>query len=106
MHHSLFVFFIILYTTGQMFELVKGLLQPEMKMLSLITYPRVVSISLKLRSSSEHNLRYFRWKPGGCPIDCQVMNTVKAQKSMKDIVKILHLPSVVQPQFSENIFVE
>ncbi len=32
-----------------------------------------------------------------CPIDCQVNNTVKAQKSMKDIVKIVHLPSVVQP---------
>ncbi len=32
-----------------------------------------------------------------CPIDCQVDNTAKAQKSMKDIVKIVHLPSVVQP---------
>ncbi len=31
------------------------------------------------------------------PIDCQVNNTVKAQKSMKDIAKIVHLPSVVQP---------
>ncbi len=31
-----------------------------------------------------------------CPIDYQVNNTVKAQKSMKDIVKIVHLPSVVQ----------
>ncbi len=27
-----------------------------------------------------------------CPIDCQINNTVKAQKSMKDIVKIVHLP--------------
>ncbi len=32
-----------------------------------------------------------------CPIDCQVNNTVKAQKSMKNIAKIVHLPSVVQP---------
>ncbi len=31
-----------------------------------------------------------------CPIDCQTINTVQAQKSMKDI-KIVHLPSVVQP---------
>ncbi len=27
--------------------------------------------------------------------------TVKAQKSMKDIVKIVHLPSVVQSEFYE-----
>ncbi len=32
-----------------------------------------------------------------CPIDCQTINTVKAQKSMKSIVRIAHLPSVVQP---------
>ncbi len=31
-----------------------------------------------------------------CPIDCQENNTVKDQKSMKDILKILHLPSMVQ----------
>ncbi len=31
-----------------------------------------------------------------CPIDCQVNYTVKAQKSMKNIARILHLPSVVQ----------
>ncbi len=35
------------------------------------------------------------------PIDCQVNNTVKAQKSMKGIVKIVHLPSVVQSEFYE-----
>ncbi len=32
-----------------------------------------------------------------CSIDCQVNSTVKAKKSMKDIIKIVHLPSVVQP---------
>ncbi len=32
-----------------------------------------------------------------CSIDCQTINTVKAQKSMKDIVRIVRLPSVVQP---------
>ncbi len=30
-----------------------------------------------------------------CLIDCQVITTVKAQKSMKSIVSIVHLPSVV-----------
>ncbi len=36
-----------------------------------------------------------------CPIDCQVNNTVKVQKSMKDIVKIVHLPSMVQSEHYE-----
>ncbi len=36
-----------------------------------------------------------------CPIDCQVNYTVEAQKSMKSIVRILHLPSVVQSEFNE-----
>ncbi len=36
-----------------------------------------------------------------CPIDCQVINTVKAQKSMKSIVRVVHLPSVVQSEFYE-----
>ncbi len=36
-----------------------------------------------------------------CPIDCQTINTVKAQKSMKDIVRIVHLPSVVQSELYE-----
>ncbi len=34
-----------------------------------------------------------------CPIDCQVILTVKAQKSMKSIVRIVHLLSVVQSEF-------
>ncbi len=29
-----------------------------------------------------------------CPIDCQVNYTVKAQKIMESIVRIVHLPSV------------
>ncbi len=36
-----------------------------------------------------------------CPIDCQVINTVKAQKSMKSIIRVVHLPSVVQSEFYE-----
>ncbi len=31
-----------------------------------------------------------------CPIDCQVNNIVKVQKSMKSIARILNFPSVVQ----------
>ncbi len=34
-----------------------------------------------------------------CPIDCQVIFTVKVQKSMKHIVRVVHLPSVVQSEF-------
>ncbi len=37
----------------------------------------------------------------GCPIDCQVITTVKAQKSMKSIARIVHLPSVVQSELYE-----
>ncbi len=36
-----------------------------------------------------------------CPIDCQVINTVKVQESKKDVIKIVHLPSVVQSEFNE-----
>ncbi len=36
-----------------------------------------------------------------CPIDYQVTLNVKAQKSMKSIAGIVHLPSVVQSVFSE-----
>ncbi len=34
-----------------------------------------------------------------CPIDCHVNYTVKAQKSIKNSVKIVYLPSVVQSEF-------
>ncbi len=34
-----------------------------------------------------------------CPIDCQVSNTVEVQKSMKSIARVVHLPSVAQPEF-------
>ncbi len=36
-----------------------------------------------------------------CPIDCQVTLTIKAQKRINDIVKIVHLPSVVQSECYE-----
>ncbi len=34
-----------------------------------------------------------------CPIDCQVILIVKVQKSMKSIVRVVHLPAVVQSEF-------
>lgn len=42
----------------------KGILQPKMKMLSLVACPHVVAGLWKLRSSLEHNLRYFGWAWG------------------------------------------
>ncbi len=36
-----------------------------------------------------------------CPTDCQVNDTVKAQKRMKNLIKILNLPSVVQSELYE-----
>ncbi len=37
-----------------------------------------------------------------CSIDCQVINTVKAQKRMEGIIKIVHLPTVVQSELYEE----
>ncbi len=34
-----------------------------------------------------------------CPIDCTVNCTVKVHKSMKDVIKTVHLPSDVQSEF-------
>ncbi len=48
-----------------LFNSLKGYSTPHFFFLSLITYPHVVPNPLKLHSSSEHNLRYFGWKPGG-----------------------------------------
>ncbi len=36
-----------------------------------------------------------------CPIDCQVSNTVKVQKRMKSIARVVRLSSVVQSEFYE-----
>ncbi len=36
-----------------------------------------------------------------CPIDCQVSNTVKVQKRMKSIARLVHLSSVIQSEFYE-----
>ncbi len=53
------------YFSYTLFKILKRLLHPKMKMLSLITYPHVVPNPYKLCSSSGHYFRYFGWKPGG-----------------------------------------
>ncbi len=54
-------------------------------------------------SSSEHKLQYIWWNLRAfwpC-IDRNGTDTFKAQKGSKDIVKIFHVTSVVQPLFYE-----
>jgi len=46
----------------------KGLVDPEMNTMSLMTHPHVVTSPYDLRSSSDHSLRYFRFSPRAfCP---------------------------------------
>ncbi len=88
-----------------MFKIIlfKGLLHPKTKMLSFLTYPCVVSKPAKASFFFVTQFKIFWMRTGrlDCPFHCQVINTVKAQKSMKDIIKIVHLPSVVQYEFYE-----
>ncbi len=74
----------------------KGIVHPKMKILSLSTHAHVVP---NICSSSEHKWRYFWWIPRALwhPIDSKDPNMIKAQKRSKDIVKIIHVTSVVQP---------
>ncbi len=70
-----------------------------MKIPSLITPRHVVPNPSNIRSSSEHKLIYF-WRmlialrPS---IDSQDPYTINIQKHLKEIGKIIHLTSVVQP---------
>ncbi len=50
-------------------------------------------MSFQTRKSFVLDILDENWEACDCPIDCQVNNSVKAQKS----IKIVHLPSVVQP---------
>ncbi len=52
-----------------------------------------------LRSSSEHKLRYFRWNLRAFwpSIDSNATETFPGPETYKDIVKIVHVSSVVQP---------
>ncbi len=77
---------------------IKIIVHPKMKILSWITHPHVVPNLQDLCSSSEHKLRYFLCIPGALwPfIDSKDPYTIKAQKRSKDIVKIIHVISLVQ----------
>ncbi len=70
-----------------------------MKILSLITHPHVVSNPWDLRSSSEHKLRYSDgiWELSDPPIDSKGPYTIKVQKRSKEMSKIIHMTSGVQP---------
>ncbi len=100
----------------------KGILHPKMKMVIYLLPPfrsETIKASFVFRtqfkifwmrtgrlvtrvakswkmSSKFQTLSSFREFTGNCSIDCQVNNTVKVQKSMKNNAKILHPPSVVQ----------
>ncbi len=71
--------------------LLQGLVYPKVKMMSLITHPHVVSNTLDL----EHKLRYLMKLRAFWPSN--VTDMIKTQKGSKDIIKIVHVTSVVQP---------
>ncbi len=80
---------------------VKGIVNPKILILSLITHRHVVPNQLDLRSFSKHKLRYFWWNPRAfwpC-IDSNATTMFKAQKRSKDIVKIVHATSVFNRNF-------
>ncbi len=59
--------------------------------------------SKHLSLSSEKKLRYFWWNPRAfwpC-IDSNATTMFKAQKVIEDIIKTVHVTSVVQPYFYE-----
>ncbi len=73
--------------------LLKGYSTPKFKFCNLSLSPMWLQTRKSFVRLREHNVRYFDENREACEstIDCQVNNTVKAQKSMKDIVKIVHL---------------
>ncbi len=81
----------------------KGILHPKMKIRPLITY----SMSFQTRKSFVRlrNIIYDMLDENreacDCPIYCIVNCTVKIHKSMKSIIIIVHLPSVVQSEFND-----
>ncbi len=48
-----------------------------------------------------YDLRFWMETGRLVTFDCMINNTVKVQKNMKNIVKIIHLPSVVQSELNE-----
>ncbi len=75
-------------------ERFKWIVQPNILILSLITHPHVIFA---------HKLRYFRCNQRAFwpSIDSNATTTFKTQKGGKDIVKIVHVTSVVQHSFYE-----
>ncbi len=65
----------------------------------MIYSPSCRSKPIRPSSSLEHKLRYFWWNPRAfwpC-IDSNATKTFKVQRGSKDIVKIVHVTTVVQP---------
>ncbi len=56
-------------------------------------------MSFQTRKTSEHKLRYFWWNPRALwpSIDSKDITTINAQKHSKDIGKIVHVTSGIQP---------
>ncbi len=78
-------------------EWLKGIVHPKMKILSLITHPQVVPKPKTFIFVTQIKI-FFVSDP---PIDSNIFTTVKAKKGSKDIVKTVHMTSVVLPQFYE-----
>ncbi len=68
--------------------------------LSLITHPHVILSPKDLRSFSED---VFELSDPPIDTDSKDPNTIKAQKRSKDIVKLIHVTSVVQSSFYESM---
>ncbi len=84
--------------------ILEGIDNPKMKIQSLITHPHVVPNELDLRSSLElrysSQMKIFLMKSEiilTLHIYSNATDTSRAQKGCKDIVKIVHVTSVVQP---------
>ncbi len=60
-----------------------------------------VSQGTEVTQVTEYNVLDENRETCDCPIDYQVNCTVKAQESMKGIIKIVHLPTMVQSELYE-----
>ncbi len=71
-----------------------------MKILSLITHSHVIPNQTRKTFVHLRNTNYdifdAFFEPSDPPIDSKGPNTIKVQKRSKDIVKIIHVTSVVQ----------
>ncbi len=81
----------------------KVIVQPKMKILSLILTLMSFQTRKDLRSSSEHKLRYFWWNLRALrpSIDSKGPYTIKVQKHSKEIGKIIQVTSGVNRNFTK-----